>query len=248
MFAAPMSIPQAVDKILPGLIAESEFVDRTYAALGKHGLANNSALALVGVCRDELCVTLPAEIERVWGQPFMLTGLGGYLTAGNVGFGAGHHHAPDRKPAAYVYCAMPHLGILDDGTLGKVSRPGMAKHSGACGALVGVHGLLNAKKGNELPTEFNPDDPEFSLLSMAIGKKVKPGDDLLAVTIAAKKLIDRQIKAAIKHRQDNDKAPYKDADYAILSGVQVHLEGGQYIWEGSCSVRTGGGGLRKVKF
>ncbi|MCH9687801.1 MAG: hypothetical protein K0V04_40600 [Deltaproteobacteria bacterium] len=243
-----MSIPNAVEKVLPGLIPEREFVDRTYCALGRHGFANNSALAMVGVCRDELCVTLPAEIDRVWGQPFVLTGLGGYLTAGNVGFGAGHHHAPDRKPAAYVYCVMPHLGILDDGTLGKVSRPGMAKHSGACGALVGVHALLNDNKGNALPTEFDPADPEFSLLSMALGKKVEPGNDLLTVTTAAQALIGRQVKAAIKHRQTNDKPPYNNADYAILSGVQVHLESGQYIWDGRCSVRTGGKGLRKVNF
>ena len=239
---------RSVEKILPGLVPEREFIDRTYAALGQHGLANNSALAMVGVCRDELCVSLPGNVERVWGAPFVLTGLGGYLTAGNVGFGAGHHHAPDRKRAAYVYCVMPHLGIDDEGTLGKCSRPGMAKQSSACGALVGVHGLLNHKKGSQLPTEFSADDPEFSLLAMAIAKKVNPGDDLLTVTQAARALIGAQIKNAIKVRQKTEKGPAKDADYAILSGIQVHLSSGQYIFEGGCQVRTNGGGLRKVKW
>ncbi len=243
-----MSIPQPVEKILPGLVSEREFVDRSYAALGRYGLANNSALAMVGVCRDELCVTLPAEIERVWGQPFVLTGLGGYLTAGHVGFGAGHHHAPDRKPAAYVYCVMPHIGVDEEGNVGVVSRPGMSKSSGACGALLGVHGQLNAKKGSELPTEFDPADPEYSLLAMALGKKVKPGDDLLTITMAARALVNKQIKAEIKHRETTDKGDTKDADYAILGGVQVHLPGGQYIYDASCHVRVGGGGLRKVKW
>ena len=38
-------IPKPVAKILPQLVTEREFIDRTYEALGRFGLANNSALA-----------------------------------------------------------------------------------------------------------------------------------------------------------------------------------------------------------
>jgi hypothetical protein len=222
------SIPAPVAKLLPDLVPEGEFIDRTYEALGRHGLANNSALAMVGACRDELSVSLSNEVERVWGAPFILTGLGGYITAGTTGFGAGHAHAPKREPAAYVYVAMPHLAVDDEGTLGHCRRPGMPKVSHACGALWGVKKELDSKAG--INAEFDPADPEYSLLKAALVKKLKPEMDLLEITRIARKLIQAQVK----------KAAAADSDYALITGIQVHLASGQYVFEGKCQVRVGG--------
>lgn len=229
-------IPKPVAKILPQLVTEREFIDRTYEALGRFGLANNSALAMVGACRDELCVSLHGEVERVWGAPFVLTGLGGYITAGKTGFGAGHAHTPKRSPDAFIYVTMPHMAIDDEGTLGLCSRPGMLKDSHACGALWGVKKELESKAG--LDFTFDPTDPEYTLLKAALVRKLRPGMDLLEITQITRKLIFNQVK----------KAALPEADFALLTGIQVHLRGGQYIFDGTCHVRMDGKGLRKIKW
>lgn len=42
----------------------------------------------------------------------------------------------------YAFFAFPHVGIQEDGTLGKVRRPGQGEASAACGALVASLGAL----------------------------------------------------------------------------------------------------------
>jgi hypothetical protein len=46
------------------------------------------------LCRDESCMILEDKIEYVFGSCFSTHGLGGVLTCGVIGMGAGLSHSP----------------------------------------------------------------------------------------------------------------------------------------------------------
>ena len=46
------------------------------------------------LCRDESCMILEDKIESVFGSCFSTHGLGGVLTCGVIGMGAGLSHSP----------------------------------------------------------------------------------------------------------------------------------------------------------
>lgn len=59
---------------------------------------------MTNLCRDEVTAILKDKIEAVWGGSFNVNGLGGVLTCGVTGFGAGLSHAPVCKVCVVVVC------------------------------------------------------------------------------------------------------------------------------------------------
>ena len=57
-----------------------------------------------------------------WGEVFHLGGLAGIPFTGNTGWGAFSHHVP--KDGNILIILAPHVGLADDGTVGKVHRHG----------------------------------------------------------------------------------------------------------------------------
>ena len=49
---------------------------------------------MVNLCRDEVTHTLKHKIDQVYGSSFSTHGLGGMLTLGVTGVGAGLSHSP----------------------------------------------------------------------------------------------------------------------------------------------------------
>jgi hypothetical protein len=52
------------------------------------------------LCRDESCMILEDKIESVFGSCFSTHGLGGVLTCGVIGMGAGLSHSPVENVSA----------------------------------------------------------------------------------------------------------------------------------------------------
>lgn len=50
--------------------------------------------AMTNLCRDEVTAVLKEKIESVFGSSFNTNGLGGVLTCGVTGMGAGLSHSP----------------------------------------------------------------------------------------------------------------------------------------------------------
>lgn len=93
---------------------------------------------MVNLCRDEVTATLKHKIDQVFGSSFNTNGLGGVLTCGVTGVGAGLSHAPVSATSGkerYVFFSFPHVSINARGTVGAISRPGRPEPSCACGAL-----------------------------------------------------------------------------------------------------------------
>lgn len=83
-----------------------------------------------------------------YGEVFHLGGLAGVPFTGGVGWGAFSKHVPDNGNIVVVVA--PHVGLTEDGTIGKVHRPGQDHATTACGAAVGAYGAL---MGGHVPPE-----------------------------------------------------------------------------------------------
>lgn len=224
-----MSFQAALDKHFPGAMKEADFVCKTEPALKAHGFTPENAIPAVGLCRDELCRTLTREVFNVWGEPFEFSSLAGMIFCGKTGFGAFHHHSPvDGGRERYVYFAMPHIAIGPNGEIGQCTRPSRPGTSSACGALVAFHGELTSGTVDLQP---NPDDNEQTLLKSHMLKAMPFGEvpDLASLTHVAHKVILNDLERMIGLTVNTD-----EADYVVLTGVQIHgPEGAQFVWPGT---------------
>jgi hypothetical protein len=104
--------------------------------------------AVLNLCRDEICNSLKHKVKPIFGDPFNVHGLGGVLTCGVTGMGAGLSHCPQSpgEREKYVFFSFPHIAVNAAGELGEISRASR-HHSHACGAMLKVLGELK-KEGH----------------------------------------------------------------------------------------------------
>ena len=212
-----MTVPEVISKHFDGAMHEADFVQRSQSALEAYGFTAYNTIACVGVCRDELSRTLVDEVNAVWGEAFNFSSLAGMLFLGRTGFRAAQDHAPvERGRERYVYIAMPHIGVGPAGELGLCHRPGRAGPSSACGALVA---LLDELENGRVDTQIDPDDIEQSLLKASLLQRLDRDEtpSLLELTHVARETILSDLERMIALTVET-----KKADYAVLSGVQIH--------------------------
>jgi hypothetical protein len=119
------------------------------------GLGEDQVGFLTSICSDDLNNVGMPETEMV--GPFVQGGLDGYPFAGITGLGAFSHHIPE--PGVALMFFGPHVGITDDGQVGKVIRPGQPSPSDCCGAAAAALRDLEAGKITHKETcEYLEDD------------------------------------------------------------------------------------------
>ncbi len=227
---------KSIDIHFPGAQSEAVFLGSSYRAIAKHGFNADNTIACVGVCRDELCRSLVWAVREVWGEAFNFSSLGGMLTLGTAGFNAAHAHAPvvDGRER-YVYVVMPHIGIDELGVLGKCLRDGRHGTSAACGALTA---MLNELKGGNLDLSLDQDNIEYSILKQHLTPRLlgpqlqSQALDIKTITMAMSNLITDELEHMIELTVDTE-----IADYAVLTGVQVHQPvEGSMVWRNASYV------------
>jgi hypothetical protein len=199
-------------------VAVDDFVTWSEWALARVGFRPSNCLPVVAVCRDELMAGFGDSVAGVWGRPFEAGSLAGLVFLGRTGVRAALGHVPgeDGRHRFVVFC-FPHIGIDEDGTVGRVQRRGMYRASAACGALASFRGEL-LDGGRDFA--IDPQDVEQSLLRMRLAGLV--GD---APTPSLAELTGLARQAAV-----DDMATFIDlargaepVDVALISGVVVHL-------------------------
>jgi hypothetical protein len=60
-------------------------------------------VAVLNLCRDEICNPIKMKVMKIFGETFNIHGLGGVVTCGVTGIGAGLSHAPK---VLYCCCQM----------------------------------------------------------------------------------------------------------------------------------------------
>ena len=227
-----MHFQQSLDTHFPNTLSEDDFVSSAYTSLSLLGFNAENTIACVGVCRDEITRSLVDKVQKVWGEAFNFSSLGGMLFLGKTGFSAAHHHAPiDGGRERYLYFAMAHIAIDEEGGIGACYRPGRPGTSGACGALIAFRQEM---LDGDLSLELDLDDIEQSLLKHHLFRKIRYGDlpDLVTLTKIAYGVIVEDFEHIIGLTVDT-----AVSDYAILSGIQIHgPDKDQYIWPGASYV------------
>lgn len=209
-----------------------DFMQRLEIALWGFGFQNDNSIAMVNLCRDEVTHTLKHKIDQVFGSSFCTNGLGGVLTCGVTGVGAGLSHSPVCETSGkerYVFFSFPHIGIDSAGVVGNISRPGRSAMSCACGAVIKALGEIkneglqcNCKQ----PGVHEPLDVEYSILKQRLARRLAAEGateesvkdlDLVSLTKVTERTISDDLEFLISKAVDPAKA-----DYAVVTGVQIH--------------------------
>jgi hypothetical protein len=202
---------------------EHDFVKGGLEALSPLGFTADNTIACVSLCRDEISSTLAASVREVWGESFNLSSLAGMFFVGKTGLSAAVHHAPrvDQRHR-YVFYAVPHIAVGEGGRLGLCSRKGI-EESNACGALCA---FLSELKAGRLSLAMDQDDLEMSLLRLRLLKEIPYGrvPDLLELTRLTQRIIVADLERAIETVVDPE-----TSDYALLTGIQIHGQDGNYV-------------------
>ncbi|MGB9714943.1 MAG: hypothetical protein ACPL1G_00805 [Thermodesulfovibrionales bacterium] len=230
-----MAFEKVIHKYFDKVLTEVDFVKKTYNALEKYGFNDENAIASVCICRDEISQPLRSIIKHIWGEAFDLSSLGGMFFAGKAGLKAIMHHAPVfAGKERYVFYALPHIAIGENGKLGVCKRRGRKEESNACGALTVFLNELSSKKLN---IAMDYEDIELSLIRTRLLRELTYGHvpDLIQLTKIALKAIKEDIENALKKTIDK-----KHSDYALIMGIQINAPDGNYIWPAECYVFVNG--------
>jgi hypothetical protein len=140
--ATSFDFDDLVKSTFPGAIANPNLQESVVSVLTEKGYSPQNTLLATSLCCDELARRLEDVFVDVYGQNFNLGGLSGFPFAGNTGFGAMAAHIPDDGFCLIVYG--PHVGIAQDGTVGKVERNGIALLDTCCGSAVAASNYLES--------------------------------------------------------------------------------------------------------
>src|SRR4030043_2475077 len=219
-----MGFEEILGKYFDKVFTEVDFVKKTYNALKKFGFNDENAIASVCICRDGISQSLRSIIKHVWGEAFNLSSLAAMFFAGQTGLKAAMHHAPVVKGRErYVFFALPHIAIGAKGQLGVCKRRGRKEESNACGAL---NVFLKELSGKKLNLAMDNEDVELSLIRTRLLRELPYGHipDLMELTKITLKTIKEDFENALSKTVHKDKA-----DYAFLTGIQIHGPEENYI-------------------
>ena len=224
-----MGFEEVLSKYFDKVYTEVDFVKKSYEALKKLGFNDENAIASVCVCRDEISQSMRSIVKHMWGEAFNLSSLAGMFTAGKTGLKAFMHHAPRIEGRErYVYYAIPHIAINEEGKTGFCKRKGIKEDSSACGALCL---FLDELRQGKLHITIDEEDIEESLIKRRLLKEIPYGHvpDLLELTKITRKVIQTDLEHVLEKVVD-----IKKSDYAIMTGVQIHGPEGNYVWPSEC--------------
>lgn len=167
-------------------------------------------------CPDEIN-DFVTSFKNIWGEKFPLAGLGGIPFTGFTGFQAFSQHRPDNGNLFVLFAS--HIGIDEQGNLGKIYRRGMTKKTAACGSAISAYNLLVE---TEKSTIEHKRDDEWDLqqkymetiISRSWSKIKNSAEPLLTLTEVVYEAIYRKIIKIIPEKYDGK--------IALLGGIQIN--------------------------
>jgi len=175
-------VAAVVHRAFPGAVPAADYIAWTVAACAEHGMTPEVTLPILVTCRDEVLTDFKAFVSSSWGLTFSGSSLGGSFTMGRTGLDAARRHIPETElPLRVAFFVFPHVGIDADGVIGNIQRQGRANTSLACGAIITMREQFLS---GEVRLEFDPTDPEMSLLRQRIAPHLlgRPVPDLVTIT------------------------------------------------------------------
>lgn len=192
------SFESSMQKHFPGSLSNSALALRVAASLRERGYTPTNTLFGSSLCSDEINDTAESLVGDFINKlgvegVFNLGGLGGLPFVGISGMGAFTSHAPVDGKIFIVFG--PHVGVANDGTVGKIERVGKSSVSGACGAGIGAYKAImatdTAKEAKDmLGTKDFQEEYIIAQLSnrLDVLKGQEPSDE--AITYVTNKMYD----------------------------------------------------------
>jgi len=222
IFKRDSPFDKMVRKSFPGAISNTDLSKRVVKALDAKGFTPENTLLATSVCADELARVLEDEFVDIYGTNFNLGGLSGFPFAGNTGWGAMSAHVPDGGYCLTIHG--PHVGITQDGVIGKVERSGIALVDSCCGSAIAASNYLKAITDGD--ASINPNLQSFSdfqqsavqELILPFGKRLNDANDRMKELPYA--LYDSQ-EVMVTDIVTTGKGSIKKG-LAVLGGIQIN--------------------------
>ena len=189
-------------------------------------------------CPDELnhdsfSKDISEMLGNRWGEVFHLGGLAGIPFTGNTGWGAFSHHVPDDGNIFVLFS--PHVGLTEDGTVGKVHRPGQSHSTSACGASVGAYNFLKQDdNAGWSEANANKNDYQMDYIKKSLDPYMK---EILAIEDKNERsamLATKTYEIAKQFLLDiiNDSWMGPNSKLVILGGIMINVDGkGQDLFQ-----------------
>ena len=218
----PASTPcgATLRRCFPGALPSSTLHEAVSEILEAEGLTPENTLYGQSLCSDEInneaggTGNLMMEHWGVNNEHFPLGGIGGAPYVGKTGFGAFSGHVPDGGNVIMLFG--PHIGISDEGVLGKFLRHGQHKCSTACGAVVGAYKACEAGKGRE----SDPNDMQQVWLEKHIGSSMErinsaeePMEELMRATFEH---IEQEVDTIVHTK-------FSAGKLVLIGGIQLNI-------------------------
>ena len=136
-----------VSKIMesfPGALREEHFIQQLYDVLHAYSsLFGDNTLLATSFCCDEINRKFENNLaNKFGGLIFTFGGLAGFPFGGLTGFGAFAHHIPSPHGTGLIIYG-PHIGIDNNGLIGKINRNGLEKSGTCCGSALAALNKFN---------------------------------------------------------------------------------------------------------
>src|SRR3989338_160497 len=191
-----------------------------------YGFTPQNTLFGFCTCPDEINRTVTRFMSYYGDKQFPLGGLAGYPFTGKTGFSAFSHHAPDNGNLVILYGH--HVGIAQNGELGKVLRENQSHESSACGAAIAFLKKYNQSKSKgEL---CNPQDDALDMQQCHIEKKLLPfAEQILGAENQIKKLVEVNYRLIEKELLEiiKELAHHFKGKIALMGGIMINTKHSQ---------------------
>lgn len=128
-----------VQEYFPGAISLKKLEKNVTKVLKKYGIEPKNTLLSISSCADELERRLEKQFDEKWHLGFLFGGLSGFafVAQGETGLYAALSHSPTGGNLLLIYCS--HVGVSEEGIVGKVERRGIKHPDNCCGANIAAY-------------------------------------------------------------------------------------------------------------
>eukprot|EP00420_Gonyaulax_spinifera_P024831 CAMPEP_0197916214 /NCGR_PEP_ID=MMETSP1439-20131203/81570_1 /TAXON_ID=66791 /ORGANISM="Gonyaulax spinifera, Strain CCMP409" /LENGTH=253 /DNA_ID=CAMNT_0043538217 /DNA_START=1 /DNA_END=758 /DNA_ORIENTATION=- len=189
--------------------------------LAARGWTAENTLFAHATCPDEVNYDeeddIMAELSKRWGKRFTLGGLGGMPFSGRTGWAAFGAHTPETSGHILVLYA-PHVGVGNDGSIGKIRRQGQGHDTTCCGAAVAAYNTDKMPSGDDWITDMN----QFALtkLLQPLKRAIRAHPEPMKALSMANFEISHDLL-----RQQLTNPEGVCSEIAVVGGIMVNLPG-----------------------
>lgn len=188
--------------------------------VSEHNLDVSRILMATSLCSDDINIPSTTFFNVLWG-PFIMGGLGGLPFAGTTGMTAFAHHIPDEGSAFIFYG--PHIGITQEGELGKMYRPRQDHPGNSCGAL--MLALDRFQDADYRPQLVDSDYQQMTLESTLLPYR----EEILAADLPQKAITEKtflEIDRLVHDYLRKTKAEFQVEKIVLLGGIIINTDTG----------------------